>query len=210
MNDLSGRETQVVVYAAEGLTDKEIAARLDLHLGTVRTYWDRVRDKLKTNNRGESIAKLMAQLYRDQSRREREYEHMLRLVVESIPDFAIFLMETNGIVRSWNHGVKTVLQYDEDEWLGQSAEVIFTEEDRQAGILKQEIEVAMMSGRANNQRWHLRKDGSRFWGSGFSSTVLDEEDNLIGVVKIVRDHTLLTGDRRTLSPGDIDSDMPER
>ncbi len=208
--ELSGRESQVALLAADGLTDKEIAKRLDLQLATIRTYWDRIREKLGTRNRIQSISKLLAQFYREKSRSEREYEHIMKLVVESVPDFAIFIMEPTGIIRTWNEGVKEVFGYDENEWIGRSAEIIFTEADRSAGALQQELSAAMELGRANNQRWHQRKDGSKFWGSGFASTVLDEEGNLIGIVKICRDHTLLTGDRQTLPPEDIETDQPEQ
>jgi len=209
MSELSGRENQVVLLAADGLTDKEIAKRLDLQLTTIRTHWERVREKLGTSNKAQSISKLLAQLYREKARSERAYEHMIKLVVETVPDFAIFLIEPDGTLRTWNEGVKTVFGYDADEWIGKSADMIFTHADRKANILEKELSVAMDLGRANNKRWHQRKDGSKFWGSGFASTVLDEEGNLIGIVKICRDHTLLTGDRKTLSPGDLETDKPE-
>jgi PAS domain S-box-containing protein len=209
MSLLSGRENQVVLLAADGLTDKEIATHLDLQLATIRTYWERIRDKLGTNNRGQSISKLLAQLYREKSRSEREYEHIMKLVVETVPDFAIFLIEPDGTLRTWNEGVKKVFGYDENEWVGKTADIIFTAADRKANVLEKELAVAMDLGRANNQRWHQRKDGSKFWGSGFASTVLDEEGNLIGIVKICRDHTLLTGDRKTLLPGDLETDKPD-
>src|SRR5471030_1999859 len=62
MSELSGRENQVVLLAADGLTDKEIAKRLDLQLTTIRTHWERVREKLGTSNKAQSISKLLAQL----------------------------------------------------------------------------------------------------------------------------------------------------
>lgn len=210
MDELSGRENQVVLLAADGLTDKEIAKRLDLQLATIRTYWERIRDKLGTSNKVQSISRLLAQLYREKSRSEREYEHIMKLVVESVPDFAIFLMDPDGTLRTWNEGVKKVFGYEEKEWVGKSADIIFTDADRKTGARQKELAVAMELGRANNQRWHQRKDDSKFWGSGFASTVLDEEDNLIGIVKICRDHTLLHYDRKTLPPGDLGADQPEK
>ena len=210
LSELSGRETQVVLLAADGLTDKEIATHLVLQLATIRTYWERIREKLGTSNKVQSISRLLAQLYREKARSEREYEHIMKLVVETVPDFAIFLMEPDGILRTWNEGVWRIFGYEESEWVGKSADIIFTDADRKDGALKKELVVAMELGRANNQRWLQRIDGSKFWGSGFSSTVLDEEGNLIGIVKICRDHTLLQGDRTTLSPGDLEPAQPER
>jgi PAS domain S-box-containing protein len=209
MTELSGRENQVVLLAADGLTDKEVAKHLDLQLATIRTYWERIREKLGTSNKSQSISKLLAQLYREKARSEREYEHIMKLVVETVPDFAIFLIEPNGTLRSWNEGVRNVFGYEASEWIGKTADIIFTNADRKTMVLQKELAVAMDIGRANNQRWHQRKDGSKFWGSGFASTVLDEEGNLIGIVKICRDHTLLTGDRKTLSPGDLETDDPD-
>ena len=210
LHELSGRENQVILLAADGLTDKDIAQRLKLQVATIRTYWDRIRDKLGTTNKVQSVSRMLAKLYREKARGEREYEHIMKLVVESVPDFAIFLMEPDGTLRTWNEGVKTVFGYESDEWIGKSADIIFTETDRKADALQKELAVAIELGRANNQRWHVRKDGSTFWGSGFSSTVLDEEDNLVGIVKICRDHTLLTGDRQILPPGDLEPDEPEQ
>jgi len=210
LNDLSGRETQVVLLAADGLTDKEVAIHLDLQLATIRTYWERIRMKLGTTNKVQSISRVLAQLYREKARSEREYEHIMKLVVETVPDFAIFLMEPDGTLRTWNEGVKRIFGYDSSDWVGKSADIIFTNEDRDSHALKKELGVAMELGRANNQRWLQRMDGTKFWGSGFSSTVLDEEGNLIGIVKICRDHTLLKGDRRTLSPGDLEPSQPEQ
>lgn len=209
MSDLSGREHQIIVAAAQGLTDKEIAKKYGVQLGTIRTYWERIRTKLGVANRAEAVARLMSQLYEEKSRQERKFEHMVRMVVESIPDFAIFVSDSQGIVQSWNLGVRNLFGYEEQEWIGQSGEIIFTKEDRAKRMHFHEIESAITLGRANDQRWHVRKDGSQFWGSGYSSAALDDDGNLVGIVKVVRDHTNLDNSKVQLPPEDVRPHLPE-
>ena len=82
------------------------------------------------------------------------------------------------------------LGYAENEIIGQSADVIFTPEDRAAGAPEHEAEVAFAEGRSADERWHLRKDGSRFWGSGSMMAMHDTDNQTItGLLKIFRDQT---------------------
>ena len=93
---------------------------------------------------------------------------------------------------SWNPGAQNLLQYSEAEILGKSADMIFTEEDRAQGMPEKEAGQALSAGRAADERWHLRKDGSRFWGSGAMMAMHgsgDREGQPIGLVKVLRDET---------------------
>src|SRR4051812_22896086 len=87
-------------------------------------------------------------------------------IVESATDYAIFTMDPNGLVTSWNVGAERVLGYAEGEIVNRSADVIFTPEDRAAGAAEGERVQAFAAGRAEDERWMMRKDGSRFWASG--------------------------------------------
>jgi len=113
-------------------------------------------------------------------------DELLRMLVESATDYAIFSTDPSGKVTSWNKGAEHVLGQTEDEILGQAADVIFTPEDRKAGAPEHERRQALAYGRAEDERWQLRKDGSRFWASGLMMPLAERG---LGFVKILRDRT---------------------
>ena len=126
------------------------------------------------------------------SRREAEAEayritQRLRQAAESTRDFAIISMDDEGTIRAWNLGAQRTFGYTEDEAIGQPIDLIFSEEDRKAGAPAAEMEVARKNGRAEDERWHVRKDGSRFFCSGVVSLVQDAAG--FGFSKIARDMT---------------------
>jgi PAS domain S-box-containing protein len=118
----------------------------------------------------------------------RESEERMRLLVESVEDYAIFTVTPDNLINSWNPGGEQIFGYSEDEILGQSGAVLFTPEDRERGEHLKEINTALETGRAANERYHLRKDGSRFYASGVLA-VLGEDAQKNGFVKICRDLT---------------------
>src|SRR4028119_680159 len=93
----------------------------------------------------------------------RESEERFRRLVEAAKDYAIFMTDAQGRVSTWNEGAKRVFGYEEGEIVGENASVLFTPEDREGGAHERELEIARNKGRAQDERWHLRKDGSRFW-----------------------------------------------
>ena len=115
--------------------------------------------------------------------------NILRLMVESVKDFALFTVDPQGRVASWNPGAEHLFGYTEQEILGQSFAVLFTQEDQDGGIPKREIATAAAKGRSSDERWHRRKDGSRFFASGVLTPIFDEENRLRGFTKIARDIT---------------------
>lgn len=119
----------------------------------------------------------------------RRSEEGLRLVVENARDYAIFSTDLDLAITSWNKGAERLLGYTEAEALGRSADMIFTEEDRRAGAPAQEARTALTEERAADERFHLRKDGSRFWGSGTLMRMEDGSGGAVGFVKILRDQT---------------------
>lgn len=112
-------------------------------------------------------------------------EARYRTLVESATDFAIVMLDGEGVLASWNTGAEAMMGYEEAEAVGQSGAIFFTEEDRTAKAPEREMATAMRDGRATNERWHVRKDGSRFWGSGLMQPI----EGTPGFVKIFRDRT---------------------
>ncbi len=119
----------------------------------------------------------------------RESEERLRLVIENAREYAIFATDLERRITSWNSGAQRLLGYAENEIIGQSADIIFTAEDRAAGAPEHEAEVAFAEGRSADERWHVRKDGSRFWGSGSMMAMHDANNQTVGLLKIFRDQT---------------------
>lgn len=119
----------------------------------------------------------------------RESEERLRLLVESAEDYAIFTMTQKGIINSWNTGAEKIFGWAENEIVGQPVEIIFTPEDRQKGEPEKERKTALRYGRAPDERYHLRKDSSRFYVSGVTTTLKGENGKVLGLVKIARDMT---------------------
>ncbi len=113
----------------------------------------------------------------------------LQLIIESACDFAIIRIDTHRRVTLWNVGAERFLGWQTAEIMGQSADIFFTPEDRAAGVPEKEAQRAREEGRAENERWHVRKDGSRFWASGLAQPVYDENQTLQGYIQIFRDMT---------------------
>jgi PAS domain S-box-containing protein len=112
-----------------------------------------------------------------------------RTLVKEIKDFAIFHLDSEGRVLSWNEGAEIVFGYAADEIIGQHFSIIFTPEDRKSGVPEHELEKAGRVGRAEDVRWHLRKNGSRFYASGITTALRDEAGALLGFAKVARDAT---------------------
>src|ERR671911_254695 len=93
----------------------------------------------------------------------RRTEDIYRKAIEDIRDYAIFMIDTDGIVTNWNVGAQHILGYTEEEIIGKDASKFFTPEDRARDVPAKEMATAATLGRAEDERWHTRRDGSRFW-----------------------------------------------
>ena len=113
----------------------------------------------------------------------------LNLMVESALDYAILSLDANGLLVSWNTGAELIFGYKIDEVIGQHISLIFTPEDRQNGAAQNELLTAVRNGRANDERWHLRKNGERFFASGITASMQDNKGEVRGFIKIARDMT---------------------
>jgi two-component system CheB/CheR fusion protein len=118
----------------------------------------------------------------------RQIEERLRLLMESVTDYAIFIMDTEGRIEIWNPGSERMFGYTSTEAIGQPAAIIYTPEDCEQGVPEAEMRRAREDGRAADERWHLHKDGTRFYVSGVMAALRDE-GVLIGFAKIARDLT---------------------
>src|ERR1051326_5916524 len=119
----------------------------------------------------------------------RRTEDIYRKAIEEIRDYAIFLTDADGIVTTWNVGAQHILGYTEEEIVGKDGSKLFTVEDRGRLVPEKELATAAATGRAEDERWHVRRDGSRFWASGVVTSVRDHKGNLVGFVKVMRDMT---------------------
>jgi PAS domain S-box-containing protein len=126
-----------------------------------------------------------------ESRRKiyRRAEDLYRKSIEEVKDYAIFMTDVEGRIISWNTGAERILGYSEAEILGHNASLFFTPEDLARGEHEKELELAATAGRAEDERWHLRRDGSRFWASGVVTPVRDDKGALLGFTKVMRDMT---------------------
>jgi len=118
-----------------------------------------------------------------------ESEERLRLIISSLHDYAVFTTDTQGAVTSWNDGAQRIFGYPEEEILGKAAEILWTPEDRDKAAPAAEMAVAARRGWAEDARWHLRRDNSRFWASGTLNALHDAQGELRGFTKICRDLT---------------------
>lgn len=116
-------------------------------------------------------------------------EERFRLLVESVSDYAIFLLDPDGRIVTWNAGAERISGYREDEVLGRYSSVFYTREDIERGKPEEELRDAAASGRAEHEGWRLRKDGSRFWANVVSSALRADDGTIIGYSKVTRDLT---------------------
>jgi PAS domain S-box-containing protein len=120
----------------------------------------------------------------------RRSEELFRLLVEGARDYAMFLLDPENVITFWSTGAERVFGWTQEEAVGQSGELIFTPEDRAEGAVEKEIDLALTDGRAGDRRFHLRKDGSRFWADGILMRLNHADgEKLRGFAKIARDAT---------------------
>jgi two-component system, chemotaxis family, CheB/CheR fusion protein len=117
----------------------------------------------------------------------RRSEERLRVTMESAVDFAIITTNTEGLIEEWNTGAERIFGYNAEDAKGKRADIIFTPEDKAAGIPDKEMQSAVEKGYAEDERWHIRKDGTRFFMSGVMRPIYNPQ--LTGFVKVARNIT---------------------
>jgi PAS domain S-box-containing protein len=136
-----------------------------------------------------------AKITRDLSERRaaeqtlRRSQEELRLLVQSVTDYAIYMVDRAGNVTNWNAGAERIKGYTADEIVGQHFSRFYTEEDREAGEPARALEAAAREGRLEKEGWRVRKDGTRFWANVVIDPVRDMDGAIIGFAKVTRDIT---------------------
>ena len=113
-------------------------------------------------------------------------EERMQLLIDSVKDYAIFMLDPEGIVTTWNTGAKRLKGYHEGEIIGQHFSVFYPEADTESGFPDYELLMARKEGKFEDEGWRVRKDGSRFWANVVITPILQEEE-LIGYAKVTRD-----------------------
>jgi PAS domain S-box-containing protein len=118
-----------------------------------------------------------------------ESESHFRALVDGVRDYAIFLLDSEGNVASWNQGAERIKGYKADEIIGKHFSVFYTPESIEKRWPEHELDAAQKEGRAEDENWRIRKDGSRFWANVTITALRDENGSLVGFLKITRDLT---------------------
>ena len=120
---------------------------------------------------------------------EQESGGVFRLLVASVEDYAIFLLDPDGYVRSWNAGARRIKGYEASEIVGQHFSRFYTPEDAAAGRPLTLLSAAVAAGHVEDEGWRVRKDGSHFWASVVLTALRDDNGRLVGIAKVTRDLT---------------------
>ncbi len=119
----------------------------------------------------------------------RQSEARLRLLVDSIRDYAVFMLDATGRVATWNSGAERIIGYRASEIIGRHFSVFYPPEETKTGKSDRELELATATGKFEEESWRVRKDGTRFWANVVLTAIRDEEGTLIGFAKVTRDLT---------------------
>lgn len=119
----------------------------------------------------------------------RASEERLRLMIEAVRDYAIFMLDPSGHVTSWNSGAQHLKGYTADEVIGSHFELFYSEEDRARKHPQEELAIAARVGRYEEEGWRIRKDGSRFWANVLITALREPSGTLVGYAKVTRDLT---------------------
>ena len=116
-------------------------------------------------------------------------EDRYRLLIDSITDYAIYMLDANGYVTSWNPGARRFKGYESSEIIGQHFSRFYTDEDQRRGLPELALKMAREQGRFQGEGWRIRKDGARFWVNVVVDPITDSSGDLVGFAKVTRDLT---------------------
>ena len=156
-------------------------------------YWANVVIDLIDGNDGEVLG--YACVTRDLTERKearenlRRSEEQFRLLVQGVGDCAIYMLDTNGFITSWNTGAARIKGYSRDEIVGKHLSTFFLPEDRAKGEPQRNLSIAAQTGRCESEGWRMRKDGSKFWAHAIIDRIDDDSGKHIGFAKVTRDIT---------------------
>jgi diguanylate cyclase (GGDEF)-like protein/PAS domain S-box-containing protein len=187
LNDLPQRNLDAArktgKYEAEGWRYRKDGTRFWAHV-----VIDALRDE-----HGELFG--FAKITRDctEERRMRDQaldqERRFRFLVQSVTDYAIYMLDTNGIVSNWNAGAQRTKGYTADEIIGRHFSCFYTAEEREAGAPARSLSIALAEGKFETEAWRVRKDGTCFWAHVVIDPIYDDHGELLGFAKVTRDRT---------------------
>ncbi|MES2949625.1 MAG: PAS domain S-box protein [Pseudomonadota bacterium] len=119
----------------------------------------------------------------------RESEQRFRLLVESVKDYAIYMLSPEGVIQSWNSGAELIKGYSASEVIGKHFRMFYRSQDRQSGAPEEELKLALQAGRVEQEGWRQRRDGSVFWANVILTPIFDDQRHLRGYAKVTRDMT---------------------
>ena len=124
---------------------------------------------------------------KEQEEALRRTEQSFRLLVQGVTDYAIYMLDENGIVTNWNAGAQRIKGYAPQEIIGRHFSAFYTSEDRERGDCERALSIARATGSYQTEGWRVRKDGERFWASVALDPIHDDHGDIIGFAKITRD-----------------------
>ena len=186
-NDKPGRELRVA--ASEGrVEDEGWRIRRDGGRFWANTVITALRDR-EGELRGFAKVTRDLTVRRKAEEQLRRSEELFRLLVASVKDYAIFMLDKNGCVATWNAGAERIKQYASAEIIGRHFSTFYPEEDVRARKPERELEIATRDGSVEDEGWRVRKDGTRFWANVVITAIHDHKGVLIGFAKVTRDVT---------------------
>lgn len=175
-------DTRVVMYSGlpeQGLPDRCRALGASAFLQKSATFETLVDDLVAVMEADEEASE----------RTPRETQEVLRLLIEAVNDYAIFMLDPAGLVASWNPGAERSKGWTADEIIGQHFRIFYPPEKQAERHPEHELELALRDGRYDEEGWRVRKDGSRFWAHVTITAVRDRDGELVGFGKVTRDDT---------------------
>ncbi|MFN3402781.1 MAG: PAS domain-containing protein [Cytophagaceae bacterium] len=107
-------------------------------------------------------------------------------ILNEIKDYAIFFLDVEGKILTWNKGCAIIKQYEAEETIGKFFGFLFTDEDQKIDLPHSELEITRNEGRYESEAWRKKKDGSLFWANVLLNAIYDEENNVIGFIKVIK------------------------
>jgi PAS domain S-box-containing protein len=153
---------------------------------------DRKRDELELQELSTALEKRVEERTRelaDTIAELRRSEHRFRLLVRGVTDYAIFMLDAEGLVTNWNPGAQRIKGYTEADIVGRHFSIFYTKDDQDRGVPQRALATARSVGRFEDEGWRRRKDGRRFWASVVIDAIRDDDGNLVGFAKVTRDLT---------------------
>src|SRR5579883_3016832 len=156
-------------------------------------FWAMVTVSAIRDQTGELVG--FAKVTRDITERQiaqqtlRESVQQFRTLINGVTDYALYMLDPNGLIINWNAGAERIKGYTAEEIIGQHFSRFFTERDRAVGLPARALQTAAQEGRFEQEGWRVRKDGTLFWANAVLDRITDADGNLIGFAKITRDVT---------------------